>query len=368
MVIGPTKLDFVSIEKVSDWASCWDDLILKSSETWYRHLRLLMSYTKIALSNKNPLDLSFFIVEKEKIIGLAPVLVSEVKTKSGYKYLEAGYYGIPLPWPCFVDDFSASLEVELEVFSEIERRVRAAGVGRIQFVLSPPAQYSLDPKRFETLLRSRQYLCSSYPSHWIELKEDYLTKVRPRYVRYVKKFQNDYKISVLEGKTIDDSFVDTYMDIHVRDSGGKFRSRDSYIALVEMARAGFAFFCVATCVRTNKIVGVLLTVVFKGQAYDGSVAIEPDYQDKFVSHVLKWKTIETLIERKVTDYELGIKAELPRFERLPENKNYGISFFKDGWSRGNEKQILVAEKFFDTKVLRSFLKSRQALLENFFNL
>ena len=61
MVIGSTKIDFVSIENVSDWASSWDDLILKSSETWYRHLRLLMSYTKIALSNKSPLDLSFFI-------------------------------------------------------------------------------------------------------------------------------------------------------------------------------------------------------------------------------------------------------------------------------------------------------------------
>ena len=83
------------------------------------------------------------------------------------------------------------------------------------------------------------------------------------------------------------------------------------------------------------------------------------------SHVLKWKTIETLIERKVKNYELGIKAEVPKFDRLPENKNYGISFFKDGWSRGNEKQVLVAEKFFDTEVLRSFIKSRQDLLEKF---
>ena len=58
-----------------------------------------------------------------------------------------------------------------------------------------------------------------------------------------------------------------------------------------------AFFCVASCVKTKKVVGVLFTVLFKGQAYDGSVAIDPDYEHKYVSHVLKWKTIEMRLKK-----------------------------------------------------------------------
>ena len=52
--------------------------------------------------------------------------------------------------------------------------------------------------------------------------------------------------------------------------------------------------------------------------------------------------------------------------RQPDNKNYGISFFKDGWARGNEREILVAEKFLEVGVLRAFLQSRQDSLEKFF--
>ena len=92
--------------------------------------------------------------------------------------------------------------------------------------------------------------------------------------------------------------------------------------------------------------GALFVLALKGQAYDGSVAIDPKYEQKYVSHVLKWKTIEYLLSTNIHSYELGIKADLPTWQNAPSKKNYGISFFKEGWARGEQKRVLVAEKFF----------------------
>jgi len=360
------EISFQNVLEIPRWEKVWDEFVLTAPDAWYRHLRLFRNYTLAATVDKMPSDQSFFIFRGDEPIGLAPVLFSHVVDDNGYQGLEAGYYGIPLPWPCFKSEFLGHHALELRVFDEIERRAINQGAGRIQFILSPPTPSMEDEKRFKALIETRNHIDSRYPSHWMKIKEDSLSHVRSRYKRYIKKFKDQYELSIIEGKAVDEKFIQTYMDTHIKDAGGQFRSRDSYIALANLARNGFGFFSIATCVSTGKIVGFLFVILFKKQAYDGSVAVDPEHEKNHVSHLLKWVTIETLIERKATDYELGIRAMLPTRQRVPSKKDYGISFFKDGWARGEQKSILVAEKFLTREALILYNQSLVNQLAKYF--
>ena len=365
----PNSISDIRYQNVSEipcWEDDWDAIVSTSPDAWYRHARILREYTLAATAERDPGDDSFFIFKGDRLIGLAPVLFSRVADDNGYQALEAGYYGSPLPWPCFQAEFQRNQELELSVFDEIERRARARGAERLHFLLFPRPPSKEDEHRFKTLIDSRNYIDGRHPSHWVQIKDDSNSNVRPRYKRYIKKFKDQYNLSFIEGRAVDDEFAQTFMDIHIKDAGGQFRPRDSYFAQANLARDGLGFFAVATSVSSGKIAGMLLVILFNGQAHDASVAIDPEHEKNYVSHLLKWMTIETLIERKVAAYELGPKAELPTWQRIPSKNNYGISFFKDGWARGGEITLLVADKFLSRDALNLYSRGMTNRLAKYF--
>ena len=110
---------------------------------------------------------------------------------------------------------------------------------------------------------------------------------------------------------------------------------------------------------------MLLVSLHKGAAFDNSVGVDPDYQQHYVSHLMKWTAIETLIARAAESYELGERAILPTVTKLPSSKNYGITHFKEGWARQADKTVYVAEKFLRADFLDAYLKERgQALRQD----
>jgi hypothetical protein len=107
---------------------------------------------------------------------------------------------------------------------------------------------------------------------------------------------------------------------------------------------------------------MLMIWLLKAAAYDASVAIDPAYHKENVSHLLKWKAIQHMQEKKVVVYELGQAAFAATHLWQPTPKNYGISFFKDGWARGNQRRIHVAECFFNVDHLRAYWNERLGAL------
>ena len=87
---------------------------------------------------------------------------------------------------------------------------------------------------------------------------------------------------------------------------------------------------------------MLLVSLYKNAAYDGSVAVDPDFASQNVSHLLKWRVIEELQKRKVPTYELGQKAD----PSSSTKKELGITHFKEGWSRDRTRSIWKIEKLF----------------------
>ena len=113
---------------------------------------------------------------------------------------------------------------------------------------------------------------------------------------------------------------------------------------------------------------MLLINVFKGAAYDSSVAVDPDFQSDQISNLLKWEAIKYLQKLDIKYYDLGMAAIAPNYLWQPTEKNYGISFFKNGWSRDSYKRVWHADKFFSKKALSSFFDKKQKNLINYLKL
>jgi len=359
----------LSIQPIENVAGCkelWQRLARDCPDAWFWHTWANLQFNLIAAEKSEPRNLSFFVMRDGQPVGLAPLLVNRIQVADQAAY-DASCYGGPLPWPAFIAGLPEAEAAEEFALRELEKWARAAGAERIRLRLEAPSPAGDDPQRLERAVRLN-YLDSSYDSHWIRLGEHTLAGVRERYRRYVKKFGPAYEMSVAECEAVTPALEEFYFQLHVKDAGGQFRSRESYRLQADLARCGEAFFVIARKRASNEIAGMLLVSAYKKAAYDNSVAVDPEAQDEYVSHLLKWKAIEELLHRGFESYELGPKSGWPGFMSLPSEKNRGISHFKEGWDRGNTRRVMVAEKFFTARLLQAHMRLQTDSLEKYFGL
>jgi hypothetical protein len=343
----------------------WDRLVAKSAEGWIIHTRANFDFNFCAALEFDACDLSFFLMRGDNAIGLAPLTVQKRRI-GAFEGREAAYYSGYLPWPCFANDLSDRAGVEELAFMELERRAREAGVGRIRLRSYPAAAIPEEDARVARVASTRRFAYSSFASHVIALEPDVLSKVRERYRRYHRKFSPQFELEVLDGTKLDESWEQTYFELHVKDAGGQFRSRESYTRQTDLARKGEGFYVAARHRESGRVAGMLLVSVLKDAALDNSVGVDPDFQEMYVSHLLKWRAIEELLKRGAKTYELGERAEPATLLKVPSPKNRGISHFKEGWARGNIRTVHELDKFLDDGFLAAhFDACRQALAAYF---
>jgi GNAT acetyltransferase-like protein len=372
-VMGPLQvaarseqsLAALSIDEVRDAALIWKSVTDRSPDAWFWHTWANMQFNLVAAQKYEARNLSFFVLQGGKPVGVVPLMVNRI-TVGDVSGWEASYYGAPLPWPAFLPGLPELETLENFAFSELETRVREAQAERIRLRLEPPTPTHTDQQRLEQRIKQNQFLDSSYVSHYMTLEADTLDQVRERYRRYVKKFGPAYELSIVDSEAVTSALEETYFHLHVKDAGGQFRSRESYTLQCDLARAGEAFFVVARNRGADVIAGMLLVSLYKGSAYDNSVAVDPAFQQEYVSHLLKWTAIEELLRRGAQSYELGPKAESSSFMALPSEKSRGISYFKEGWARHSVRRVAVAEKFLSARLLQAVMKAQADSLQEYF--
>jgi hypothetical protein len=332
------------MEEFLDPREHWDEVVEKAPSAWFWSTRAMHDFRVCCLESAGALlgDASFLLVRDGKPVGLAPLVFCRDGTSAS-----ASYGDTPLPWPAAVEAKDEPL-----LFDEIERRIAAAGVDRARFMLAP-ASGDLSGL-FAQTVRQRSMIDVSFQSHDIAVDQNTLPNVRERYRRYIRKFRDDYTLSVLSGNEVPDEFAATYMELHSRDAGRIVRPLSTFERQIDMVRMGEAFCVTAFHKGASKIVGALIIALYKNAAYDASVAVDPDYADEPVSNLLKWRTVERLLEVGARTYELGQASSTPTYVFQPSAKNYGISFFKEGWTRGRTKAVLSAEKFYSRDAFDRF--------------
>jgi len=338
------NLQAVALSKVTGAPKLWQEIVDSSDDGWLWHTWLAHEFNLCAGEKYAAHDLSFFVYENGKAVGIAPLIIQE-KSVGEVKEREAMYYSGFLPWPCFRKDVQNKEALEDFAFAELEQRAHKAGAHHIKTRLTPPQNNGDEESRVKRIGAAYGYEPSHFDSHVVAITNDTPQEVRERYRRYHKKYAPLFTLSIAEGGAVTPELEESYFRLHVKDAGGQFRSRESYTKQVDIARGGEAFYVVATHKESGVVAGMLLVSLYKNAAYDNSVAVDPNFADRYVSHLLKWRAIEELQKRGVPTYELGSKAD----PASATPKELGITHFKEGWSRDNVRTVWGMEKFFEAK-------------------
>jgi len=344
----------------------WHKIVNDTSYAWFWSTYVEYRFRIAILKAAGRLvgEKSFVLLHEGKPCGLAPLIF--VKSID-FEGIQASY-DIPLPWPMVKDYIHDRVEAVNYMFDEIELRVKDARVERLQLMLSPPGIGNEYEKWFIDTVRKRGFIDSSFHSHYVDVKTTTLESVRKRYRRYVNKFRKKYELHVLEGIDCYANIAEEYMDIHVKDAGGVYRPIETYEAQINLVRNGEGFVIQARNKPDDKLVGMLIISNFKHAAYDNSVAVDPEYQADYISHLMKFRVIQYLKQLGVKYYELGPASISPSYLFQPNTKNYGISHFKEGWSRGHIKKTWIAEKYYSRAALEEDFGKKLKNLTDYFGL
>ncbi len=110
----------------------------------------------------------------------------------------------------------------------------------------------------------------------------------------IRKYQKKFLISILLSNDITPLIVSQYYALHVLDSGGDFRSISTYDKQFALLQKGGFVVCAYDKENNSVPLGMLHILVSKNRAYDASVAIKPEYQQFYLSHILKNEAIKEL--------------------------------------------------------------------------
>jgi hypothetical protein len=353
------------ISNISNVELEWESVVKKTSYAWFWSTYYEHCFRLVVLKDKEVFikDKSFFVYDDQgRLYGLAPLVF--VKS-CDFEGVEA-YYDKPLPWPMIMDNVQNFSEVSEFIFTKIDEILKNNNVQKISLQYSPPNYENSFSKVFSVVMKKYKYIDSSHMSHCVDVSSDTTKHVRKRYKRYIKKYSNLFLLTIINKNDINIGVIRKYMELHIKDSGFFHRSLETYIAQFDYIVKGEGFVVQAKSKETGVIVGMLLICSGKKSAYDGSVAVDPDYQQYFISHLIKWKAIQYLTDIGIKHYELGKVSENYSYLSQPSKKNYGISFFKDGWSRGRVKKIITYEKYYSRPALDEFFNKKISNLINFF--
>ena len=345
----------------------WDKLIDKSSDHWY-FSSIDFNYFHIEYLKELNLfenNKSFFIYENEKLVALVVLIFSK---DANSNLTNASYHeNYPLPWPIISDECKNRDHVYQLIFDEIHKRIKQNKIASIKFILNSPMFSKKIEDEFTKILLKYNMIDNSYYSHFIELDDLTMNKVRKSYIKNVKRNINKFSIKIIKKDNYYKELPKDYKLLHTQDRGKEVRSLKSYSLQLEAIKKDKAF-AVQIFSNEDQLIGMLIIFLDKNSAYDGSVAVCPDYKKFYISHLLKYNAILELNKKNIKLYELGKAAISPSYNFLPTEKNYKISFFKNGWTNNIYKKVLVAEKIFDKDYLKYFTGTIYNELYDFFKI
>lgn len=310
-------------------------LYKKSKDGWLYHslkwLEFISCYDKISSSG--------FLIkydENKNIEGFISLPIFENgRNKS------VSLNGIGIGWPIISN--SANDLVENELLTALKKYAEKNNCDEIKINLRNPLVNQKDLIKRQKKITKLGYKTIIQSNHFI-LFDNWEKKIRKRYSRYVRKYLEKFKISIIDSRQVLDiqKIAEEYMILHTSDSGKKTRNLESYIKQVEFIKENEAFFVKAKNIHTGKTDGMLLVTLIKNHGLDNSVATTENGRINYVSHVLKHIALNHLNELKAKSYILGYDYTLSADNTEPSEKQLGISSFKDGWCGGERFYTLTS--------------------------
>ena len=355
-----SNINFKQLNEVSDWKQIVHQLWHSSCQGSIWNTIEMYEFRKLCLDEKYSIkDLSFLIYNDEKPIGYMFFLAYQ----DGLQW-NARYESVPLCWPCLIDTFLTQTNYVECIFRYIDE---VCVINKIDIIDLKINASSLDKDTYSYTIRKFRYIDESYSSHMVLIKDFEISDIRQKYRQLVNKHKDSYTLNCVNiDENVDKNLINEYFTLHVLDAGGKYRSYETYTSQFQTLRNGGIVAYAKD--KHDNMAGMLQIAVGKDEAYDASVAIHPNHASFAVSHLLKFAAIKYLKQTGVNIFDLGKTDYYPTFYSIPTKKNYGINFFKDGWSRGNCRKVYRATKFFTESALEGHMKKqKQKIIDHIIN-
>ncbi len=357
------QIKIKDVANVADSCNAWKSVIDNTDYAWYQHGYYYHKYAISFSRHAKRLlkDDSFFVYQDGKLCGLVVLVFTQSNEYSG---IQCSYIAHPLPWPLIMDNIVDRDTVESFIFNEIDKRAKHAGAGKIQLCLDYPNNNIEMSKLYVNAVRRYKFIDVSYYSHCIRILHNPHDSIRKRYKRYVNNNLNKYKVRIIDNKNFYSDIANEYMKLHVKDSGMTHRPIQTYKSQLETVKNGEGFVVQVIENKNSIVVGMLVILFSNKSAYDWSVAVDPRCKNDYISHIMKWTVLSQLNNIGINYYELGKASIVADYLWQPSKKNYGISFFKDGWCRGGLKKVCMAEKYYNkNSIEKNILQKKNSLIE-----
>lgn len=353
--------------------AAWDAFCLESNDTWFWQTSRWLEYTLKYRPEYEPTSHSFFIRESGQVLAIVPLVLETVGGVREFSY--GGDHG-------FTPAFAPSLHERerrhgmAAVFTEIDRRARAAGVMRIRVrfpVLNKGARDSENEQY--NYLAEFGFLDTSLQTRIIDLQKP--LEILKRDVRHghhadIARAAKTLTVHSYDAASITPEVFESYVMLHhkaqeARGDGGS-RPRATYDIMHDLILRGEGRLIGAK--KENQWVGFSYFFLFQDGAYYGSSCNDPDAQNLPIAHLIQWHAIEHLKERGSKFYEIGWQHFGPTLTEIPSPKEIAISHFKRGFG-GMTVPLFRGEKYYDkeyfAKTYRERLEAYEGTITNYQN-
>jgi len=159
------------------------------------------------------------------------------------------------------------------------------------------------------------------------------SNIRKSYKSLINWGIRELQPAVFDSKNISWELMDEFRQLHIRESGGETRTKESWCRQLEMVKKGEAFAVFGF--YNDEVVSAGLFIHNKTNCYYGVSASRRDLFAKPMFHSLMWVAIEHVRKLNCRWFEFG-EQFFPNSpsEKPPTKKELGISKFKSGFGGG----------------------------------
>jgi hypothetical protein len=337
------NLSIKSFENYSP--SKWDDLITDFDVT-INYTAWFISYVEVLNSKNNIKNLSFFLLEDNEIVAIAPLYVEQI---NGKYQISMGQEPIYAPIVRTDADASSSLAYCQYILKEIEAISRKFRCALARFHFSPLLTENMFPIFFkelgytEEILHPDWYIFKSKNSYIINLdydENDLYSSVRKSNKPHINRTRRETELVILDEYNFDQSIFDQYIQFYYKVKGNK-RSQRAFLLDKSAIKKGLEV--ILLCKFMDKFIGAVALHTHNGKARYNSSIQDYDFDKKiYPNHFLLWEAILYLKAKGFSLFEIGEQVDQSSNLTIKE-KN--LSHFKAGWGGRLVPWIKVQKEF-----------------------
>jgi len=346
-----------------DLSSKWDEFCIESDDAWFWHTSKWINYNIDYGQKFNSQSKSFAIIENNKIIAIAPLLL---ENREGYNEFSLGYdaYG---PAPALSNNLDQkNREKTLKfIFNQIDDLAKKNNIKRIRLRFPALSKSFIEnnSQKYNTLVKFN-YFDNSINTQIIDLSkpiEELKKEMRHGHIYDINKASKILKITILDKNTATKKIFDQYVNLHHKASGRKTRSSSTFNDMFNWIKEDDAILILAK--KNNTLVSASYFSLFKNNAFYFSSCSDPDFKNIPASHLIQWHAIKWMKNKKYKFYEIGWQNYPTDISYLSTIKEVSISKFKRGFG-GFTTTFFMGEKFYDRNLFKKLYTSKIEEISN----